>query len=200
MENGCSCAIPSELRRKCNDNALVSHGKSYVFEQRSHIFHRRLVILKWLGIAVPLLVYALITRFQMGEEFQKIIVTFASIFSTLLLILSSWSMAADWEKQYSKSLLAQMDFSELGRRYKELGDTSLLSLDECKSEINRLDSLLEKADQLAMELKISDAEKRMGLRSGLREYQRKCVKCDKVPYDLRPTDCPVCGQYNKRRF
>lgn len=191
MANSCSIEIPEELRRKCNDNGLLSHGKSYIFEQRSRIFHNRLTVMKWLGIAVPMLVYALITRFKMGEEALPVIITAASILSTILLILSSWSMAADWEKQYHKGLLAQMDFSELGRRYKELGETTLLSLAEYKAEVSRLDSLMEKADHLAMELKISDEEKLMGMRSGLREYKRECASCEKIPFDMNPTKCPV---------
>lgn len=200
MVEECSTDIPPELRRKCNDNALQSHGKAYIFEQRSYLFHRRLTVLKWLGIAVPILVYGIICSFGLSPAWQKFIIMLASIISTALLILSAWSMAANWEQQYSKSLQAQMDYAELCRLYKELGTTMLLSLQDYKAEVARLDSLTEKADRLAMELRINDEEKRMGMRAGLREFQRECVGCKTVPKDLLSTPCEICGNFKKRRI
>ncbi len=200
MAESCPIGIPQELRRKCNDNALHAHGKAYVFEQRVSVFCRRLTVLKWLGIAVPILVYGIIASFQLSPGWQTGIIAAASFISTLLLVLSVWSLAANWEQQYSKSLQAQIDYAELCRLYRELGTSTLLELHEYKAEISRFDSLMEKADNLAMELRISDEEKRMGMRAGLREFRRKCAGCGEMPTDINSTACNVCGNFKRRRI
>jgi mobilome CxxCx(11)CxxC protein len=192
--------IPAELRLKCNNNALHSYGKTCVFENRAKRFHNRLIILKWLGIAVPILVYGIIASFNLSSEVQKFFLTSASIISTLLLVISIWSLVADWEKQYSKSMKAQIDFLELCRLYRELGTTTLKKLSQYTEELSKLDILMEKADQLAIELTISEEEKRMGMRCGLREFQRKCASCAKIPKDIVSTNCPVCGNFKIRRI
>ncbi len=199
MTDACPSDIPSELRRKCNDNALYAFGKAYVFEQRSHVFHRRLILLNFLGIAVPILVYGIIAPVNLTPCTQNVIITAASVASTVLLVLSAWSLAANWEQQYSKSLQSQMDFSELSRLYKELGVTTLVGLQEYKAEVARLDSLTEKADRLAMELRMPDEEKRMGMRAALREFQRKCAGCGTVPTDITSTPCNICGNFQRWR-
>lgn len=149
---------------------------------------------------MPLLVYGIICSFNLDPSLQKAIVAIASIASSALLIFSAWSMAANWEQQYFKSLQTQMDFSELYRLYKELGATTLVTLAEFRAEVTRLDSLAEKADHLAMELQMHDDEKRMGMRAGLREFQRKCASCGQIPTDLISTSCGICGNFKQRRI
>ena len=48
-------------------------------------------------------------------------------------------------------------------------------------------------------IKLSDEEKRMGMRSGLRNSQRACVECKKIPTSMESTECNVCGKYKIRR-
>ena len=195
-----SADIPPELRRKCSDNALQSYGKAYIFEQRNHLFHFRLTMLKWLGIAVPLLVYGIICSFKLSSAWQTGIIAVASVVSTALLVLSAWAMAANWDEQYSKSLQSQLDFIELAKLYRELGTSTLFSVQAYRAEVARFDSIFDRADRLAMELRISDNEKRMGMRAALREFQRACVGCKVVPTDINSTNCDVCGNFKKRRL
>jgi mobilome CxxCx(11)CxxC protein len=137
---------------------------------------------------------------SLGPAIQNTIFIFASLISTALLVLSAWAMAANWDMQYSKSFQAQMENAELAKFYKELAKTELLSFSEYKAEIARLDSMTEKVDHLCMELRVTDQEKRMGMRSGLREFQRECVKCKQIPSDILSTNCDICGNFKRRRL
>ena len=192
--------IPHELRRKAYDNALYAFGKSYIFEDRARRYLKRLTILKWLGICVPLLVYGLLSSFEYISTIQQIIFASATMGSTLLLILSAWSIVANWDLHYSQSILSQKDNSELYRSYKSLAETTIKDYGSYSSELSKLDLLLSKIEDRNIQLGITDSEKRMGMRAGLREFQRKCLGCNLVPIDLEPSECSVCGKFKRRRW
>ncbi|MDR3625278.1 MAG: hypothetical protein P4L45_00510, partial [Ignavibacteriaceae bacterium] len=42
---------------------------------------------------------------------------------------------------------------------------------------------------------ITEKEKRMGMRAGLRQFKRACAACKQVPVSLKSTNCDVCGNF-----
>ena len=42
---------------------------------------------------------------------------------------------------------------------------------------------------------VTEKEKRFGMRAALRQYQKQCSACKKVPTTMKPTSCGVCGNF-----
>ena len=44
-------------------------------------------------------------------------------------------------------------------------------------------------------LEVTDKEKRIGMRFGLRELSRKCVGCNEIPLSMNTSNCDICGNF-----
>jgi mobilome CxxCx(11)CxxC protein len=83
----------------------------------------------------------------------------------------------------------------LEREYKKLGQATTLSPTDFETNLKILDTENEMRNALDDRHDITDNEKRMGMRYALREHERKCSNCDKIPKSMRPTDCDICGNF-----
>jgi mobilome CxxCx(11)CxxC protein len=42
---------------------------------------------------------------------------------------------------------------------------------------------------------VTEKEKCWGHRHGLKQFRRACAKCNEVPFDMKPSNCSVCGDF-----
>jgi mobilome CxxCx(11)CxxC protein len=117
----------------------------------------------------------------------------AGIIALLQLVMSIWSLVASWDNSLAYAIESKSDNYRSANQFAELGKTTSLSEAKFESELSILETIADLRSSLDNRVDISDKEKRMGMRAGLRNYQRKCAGCCKIPSSMKPTKCGVCG-------
>lgn len=187
-------AIADEQRRHCNDNALHCFGTAYIFEKCASSIRYKLRVIAFLGIAVPAAVGALISTFLFKPDQIEIAAIIAGVLGLLQLLFSIWSLVSHWDKNLSYYLESKSANYRLASSWNQLGNTTILSDQEFASDLQVLEKESEIRSDLDNRHDISDSEKRMGMRAGLRKYQRPCVQCGQVPQSMKSSSCGVCGK------
>lgn len=188
-------AITSEKRRKCNDNALDCFGTAYIFEKRAAAIRIKILFLTFLGIAAPAVVGAIIGTFQVSPQNINYVLTVAGIIGILQLIFSIWALVAGWSDRLSYYLESKSHNYRLAIEYSELAGTTALTGTAFDLKLEVLETEVKHRNDLDHRHDITDAEKKIGMRAGLRQYQRACAACNSVPTSMKPTaECGVCGK------
>jgi mobilome CxxCx(11)CxxC protein len=175
------------LRQDCWDHALHSFAAAAIFERRIRSLSRRLRFLTFLGIVVPALFGALVLGFGLTPDALKWSAAAAAIVGSIQLVASIWSLVVGWDQRLAEASQGMDANSRLCQAYRRLGA-------DPPSDIRTRYDILEatRQEQRAM---FNDAEKRFGMRAGLREFQRPCAGCNEVPTSMKPSSCNVCGNF-----
>lgn len=185
--------IPPDKLRRCANEALKSHGTAYIFEKRAAKIRLKIMVLSFLGIAGPASVGAIISTYSLDDDTTKIVLFVAGTIAIVQLLLSVWSLVSGWNDKLAYYLESKSSNYNLSSQYQKLSHNSSISKQGFNSELKILDREAELRAALDNNHDISDKEKRMGMRYGLRKYQRPCAGCNKVPTDMKSTSCGVCG-------
>jgi mobilome CxxCx(11)CxxC protein len=186
-----------EELQDCRDKALIAFGTADIFNRRFISNQRKLRLLLFFGIAVPVSVGGIVAAFlgiQSIQQYLAGLIIVAAVLSTIQLIVTIWSLLAKWENNANYSLESSIDNNDISRQYKELAEKTSNDFERKYDLLNQKDELRSQQDNRQG---ITDEEKRRGMRVALRQFSRRCAypECNTIPYDLTPTDCPVCGRY-----
>lgn len=184
-----------EQRDDCWNKAIHAFGTAYIFEQRYNKARKQLKWLGFLGIAVPASVGGIVVAFFGFDQLKPYLgwlIVLAALLSTIQLVFTIWSQYAKWEDQAIYGTESSVGNYEISDLYADLGKNNPDDFDSKYQLLNLRNSLRSAEDG---KKGISEKEKRMGMKAALRKYQRACIKCGEVPFDLTSTDCPVCGNY-----
>lgn len=188
--------IPDEKRRICADSALKCFGTAYIFERRARPIRLALRWLAFLGIAGPAALGGVVAAFNLKQEYIALAVTIAGAIAALQVVISIWSLVASWDASLSYAIESKAANYRLADEFSKLGQTTSLSPEQFDTELGLLETQSDFRADLDNRVDISDKEKRMGMRAGLRRYSRPCAGCGEVPKSLDSTSCPVCGQFS----
>ncbi len=187
--------IPTERRRQCADSALQCFGTAYIFEKRTRPIRLGLLSLSFLGIAGPAALGAIVATFNLKKPDLEVAVTVAGIIGIAQLIVSIWALVATWGDNLAYYIESKVANYRLASEYDQLGKTQMLT----PTKFDLQFQLLEKEGQFRADSDgrrgITDREKRMGMRAGLRQFRRPCAGCGSVPLDVEPSNCQVCGNF-----
>jgi mobilome CxxCx(11)CxxC protein len=186
--------IPPEKRRRCNDYALQCYGTAYIFEKRTSKIRWKLNVLTFLGIAVPATGGAVIGIFSLSPQHINYILFPAGFLGIILFVLSIWSLVAKWNDNFFYYLESKSSNYRLSDDWAQLANTTTLSNGEFETKIQILEAESQLRSDLDNRHDISEKEKRMGMRAGLRKFQRPCAVCGEIPKSMKPTQCGVCGK------
>ncbi|OPY11275.1 MAG: hypothetical protein A4E69_02924 [Syntrophus sp. PtaB.Bin138] len=186
--------IPNEKRRLCADAALKCHGTAYIFERRASSIRRRIKLLSFLGIAVPASVGAIIGAYSFDAEILRLILGVAAAIATIQLLLTIWSIVSGWNQSLAYYLESKSVNYRLSGQYERLSTSTTLSANDFDLEYRVLEREGDIRANLDNQHDISDKEKRMGMRYGLRRFQRPCAGCNLVPTTMKATNCGICGK------
>jgi len=187
-------SIPQEKRRSCSDSALKCFGTAYIFEKKALRLKRLTIVLSFLYIAVPITVYTIISTFN-KPDIIDIVLPIAGIIAGIQLLLTVWAMAAGWNRNLSYYLDSKASNYRLANSFAGLAKTEVLSDHEFGIQFEVLEKENQLRSDMDMKYNVSEKEKRMGMRAGLREYQRKCATCSTAPTTMKASDCDTCGNY-----
>lgn len=192
---GINTSIIDDIRRQAWDEAVLTYGTAYIFEQRANKYRWFLRIISFLGIVVPLTIGAIYLSFSSQQMLLDVAVLVASILGIIQLVLSVWSLSAKWEDTYSYALESQVANYGLATRFEKLGKYPPSEVPELQMEFRILDTENRQRTEQDNKQGISDKEKRMGMRAALRKFQRQCSGCKIAPISMKPTNCDVCGNF-----
>ncbi|MGH7869941.1 MAG: mobilome CxxCx(11)CxxC protein [Candidatus Dormibacteraceae bacterium] len=181
-------------RSLCWNNAIDTFGTSYVFQQRARQRKRRLQWINYVGIGAPLLVGSLVLSF--GKfNLLPVIIAIAGAIGIAQIALNLWSVIGRWVEDYSYAIISIAANDSLSVRFRELGQNPPPNLDALRERYDRLqvEDTMRRDQDLQHDIK--DFEQRMGMHAALRQFQRKCVGCKKVPTSMEPSDCGICGNF-----
>lgn len=183
----------SSLRRSCWNGALHSYGTSYIFQRRAIQLKKRLQLVNYVGIAVPLVVGALVLSYGAFKALPVIIAVSGAI-GVLQVAVNAWAITAGWVDAYSYAIGSVAENDALSLSYQELAENPP-AIDELRRRHERLqheDGVRRARDS---EQGVKESEKRYGMRAALRKYQRPCAACNEVPTSMVATTCDVCGKF-----
>lgn len=187
--------ISTEKRRICADSALYSHGTAYIFERRAAKIRTKIYILTFLGIAGPASVGAIIGTYGLDAGYIKILLSIAGFIAIIQFIFSIWSVVSGWDRNLSYCLESKAANYRLASQFEILCRTDSLSPSEFDIEFQLLCREEEFRKNQDNQHDIREDEKRMGMRYGLRQYQRSCAGCKQVPNSMNSTECGICGNF-----
>jgi mobilome CxxCx(11)CxxC protein len=111
------------------------------------------------------------------------------------LILSIWALVAKWDDGLAYYTESKSANYRLADEYAKLMKAQCLAPQEFDMQFKQLETEGRLRTELDQRQDITDQEKRMGMRAGLRQYQRACAGCKTVPVSLRATECEICGKF-----
>ena len=185
----------NKLRIHCHDNAFYNFASAWIFEKRASKLRKRLMGLTFLGIVVPITIGSVVVSFGIKFPFFNVLITVGSILLIIQLICSILSLVAKWDDEFAYSSESVSSDYSLFKRFKELGDNPPQDISEFKIKVELLS--LENKIRTDSDYKhnISEKEKRIGHRAALRQFQKECIACKKIPTSMKSSDCDICGNF-----
>jgi mobilome CxxCx(11)CxxC protein len=150
-----------------------------------------------MGFLVPILIGGLVLSYGHFKSLPTVIAV-ASAFAIFQTIVSLWSVIGGWVTGYAYATASAADNAVLAKRYIDLATRRVEDLLVLRHEYEKLAIRDEARQDQDYQQGVSETEKRRGLRAALRQYQRECVGCSKVPLSMESTDCDVCGKFRRR--
>lgn len=182
---------PSEVKH-CIDRAFYAYGTSRIFGRRAQSLGKKRNAITFLGIAVPLTVGSLILSFGTMPNFLPVLAWLAGAIGTAQLILSTWSIVARWDEQYSYAITAMLANTRLYNAWERLSKSQSPNLTELVSDTDTEDQRQEQSD---LTQHISEKEKRFAMRASLYYMGLACAVCKIKPASMKPSNCDTCGNF-----
>lgn len=183
------------LRKKCWNQAFSSFGTGWLFEERVKKITPKLQWLTFLGIAVPVTVGTCVLSFGIEFKYLDFIIGLAGILIVIQLIVSLWSLVAKWNESLVYALESSSANYSDARKYEKLAENPPDIIEEYERKFELLEAKTQIRDREDIKQRITEKEKRAGYRAALRQFQRPCAECKKVPTSLTPSDCKICGDF-----
>jgi mobilome CxxCx(11)CxxC protein len=188
------------LRIYCHDLSFHSFGKAYIFQKRVGAYTKLINFNTVLGIIIPVCIGATVLGYGIENQFLKFLILVAIPLSIFQLLVSTISVVFKWSDELSYASEAIQSHQYISDRFKKLGDFQKKSFDDLDREYEILSTVLQSRKDQDSKHKLKDWELRMGMRYSLREFQRECVSCKKIPLSMEITACPVCGDFNSLTY
>ena len=185
-----------EFRKQAWNSAFESFGTAYIFERRAAKYRQRLTVLNFLGIVVPLVLGGTVATF--GTNIKPFFIAALGIVSIFQLIGSAWSLNAKWDDAYADARESMVANIKLRRQYEQFGRNPPTDATEFKLRFEVLEAVANQQEEDDLKQGVSDQERRMGMRAALRQYQKRCIRCDRIPSSMQPSNCEVCGNFSRR--
>lgn len=172
--------------------AIEAYGTAYIFERRVAKPRRLLRLLAWLGLAVPVSLGGLVTAFGVNQKLLVPALVVAGLLSLVQALLSLWALTSRWDDSLSYGLESVRGNHRLASQYERLAS---LGPTDIAARLEVVDASNQARIENDLSQGITDAEKRMGMRAGLRQFRRACAECAQVPTSLQPSKCNTCGNF-----
>ena len=184
-----------KIKLDSSDKSFHIFGYSHIFERRIKWYLKYINGLRFFGIIVPLTIGAI----ALGYGANNNILIYAIVIGTpviiLQLIISTLSIVYKWDDELAYSFEATNDYNNLYDDFRKLYNFPTQTSSELEKQFEVLNAKLNSREQQNSKHKIKEKELRRGMRYSLREHKKECTGCNKIPTDMAPTKCGVCGNF-----
>jgi mobilome CxxCx(11)CxxC protein len=153
-------------------------------------------MLKVFGIVVPSAIGATAIGYGLETEFLKFMIVIAIPLTIGQLIFSVFAVTNKWDDKLAYAYEASQDLNLMHDDFKKLGNLPPTDFDKLNEKYELLNTRYKARSQQNSKQNIKEWEQRMGMKFGLREFQKKCAGCKETPVSMASTDCDVCGNFN----
>jgi mobilome CxxCx(11)CxxC protein len=190
------------LAVECHKRARDACGTAEILETRATTAKRRLQMLTFIGLAVPLFIGLLVIAYGFSSSVRDTLIGIGSGVLVLQGAISLWALVAKWDNSCADSTRSAMANRRLFQAFERLLIDTPSDEVEFRRQVDLLvaeDNAVRDADYARGEW--SEAERRLGARAAYFRLNKPCPKCGDVPRTLTcDSDCGVCGGYKKSRF
>lgn len=183
------------LKNQCWDIALHESGLTYIFRMRAQKTKKYLKLTKTLSLLSVVVPGTIALNYSVDTWWAKTLLSFAIILSVLLTILSFIDLVYNREDSLNYYYESSAHHAELSRQFEFLAKETHLDENSFKVIFYQLLGEQKIRDQQDERTNLLPKEERMGLRFGLRQFQRVCVGCKSIPKSLESTNCDICGKF-----
>jgi len=185
-----------KLRKTCWNRALNSFAFGYIFDKKAQRFGFYVNMLKIFGIVVPSAIGATALGYGLDSSILKYLIVLAIPLTIGQLIFSVFAVANKWDNELAYAYEASQDLNQLYDSFEKLGNLPPKYFEELNKQYDLLNERYKARTQQNSKHNIKEWEQRMGMRYGLREFQKPCIECKVVPTSLESTTCNVCGKFD----
>lgn len=182
------------LQVQSRSNAVSAYATSYIFQRRARVLTNRINWVTYIGFVVPMLVGLLVLAYGHLKSLPVIIAVAAAI-GIGQAAISLWAIVGGWVNGASYAATSATANALLAAKFADLWLNPPTQFDEFQHRYELVETEDNARSEQDYQQGITEAEKRMGMRAGLRKYQIECVGCGQIPKDMKSTDCGVCGRY-----
>jgi mobilome CxxCx(11)CxxC protein len=175
--------------------AIYAYGTAIIFQKRSRRYRGLIRALTYIGIVVPLLIGGVVLGFGLHASFLPTLLWVAAAAGVFQLGFSAWSLVFTWADDLEYSLESATENFDISSRFKDLGSLATVPPADVATAfaiVKAKDDARRAADS---KKGVTEKELRYGHRAALRQFERECTGCHKVPTSMDSTDCPICGRF-----
>lgn len=187
--------IYDKLRGDCRSKAVNSCGYAYIFEVRTEKLAKRIKNLSLFGYLPIVIVGILAVTYKFEPQFINCAIYIITPLTIIQFIISFYAFSKGWDDELVYSIESNKEYRDLSSSFKDLAEYPPKDFDSLKRIFDLTLAIYDSRGGQHRMHNITQKEKNMGTRYGLRMFQYKCSACDKLPIDMVPTECPVCGKF-----
>ena len=188
------------IRKQCWTEAVHCFATAFVFEDRARRLKKRGRLLTFLGIVLPASVGATAAAFGLDSPMAAGVLTWTAGVGVVQLIGSIWSLVNRWDDDFAYFQEAHSANRVFFDRFCKLAKNPPEKVEDASRQLELIEVESNARSITDEKQGFSEDEKRMGMRAALRELGMKCAGCDVVPKTMDPSNCGVCGSFNRRRW
>ncbi len=182
-----------KIRTDCWDKTLDAIGYGYIYQLKIKKINFWLRISKVLGIIIPVFLGGILTSTYNLTEYISMAIWITSPFALGQLVLSTILTINGADENVLKYSTKAAEYSVIETEFRQM---ARYPNDDEFEYLKKLEILIEREKGISkVNLEVTDEEKRIGMRFGLRELSRKCVGCDKIPLSMNASKCDICGNF-----
>lgn len=182
-----------KIRQDCWDNSLDAIGFGYIYQRKIKKINYWLRTSKVLGIIIPVLLGGILTSAFNSEDILNLAVLITTPIALFQLGLSTILTINGADENILKYSTKSAEYSVLESEFRQMARYPIENEFEY---LKKYEILIEREKGIGKgNIDVTDTEKRMGMRFGLRELSRECIGCKKIPLSMESTDCSICGNF-----
>lgn len=182
-----------KIRTDCWDKTLDAIGYSYIYLLKIKKINFWLRISKILGIIIPVFLGGVLTSTYNSPEYISLAIWITSPFAIIQLLLSTILTINGADENVLRYSTKAAEYSVIETEFRQMARYPII--DEFEY-LKKFEILIEREKGISKgNLEVTDKEKRIGMRFGLRELSRSCVGCNETPLSMKTSNCDICGNF-----
>ena len=182
-----------KIRTDCWDKTLDAIGFGYIYQLKIKEINYWLRISKVLGIIIPVFLGGILTSTYNSPEYISMAIWITSPFALGQLVLSTILTINGADENVLKYSTKAAEYSVIETEFRQMARYPNSNEFEY---LKKFEILIEREKGISKaNLEVTDKEKRIGMRFGLRELSRECVGCNEKPLSMIASNCDICGNF-----